>query len=60
MINPMTIIPKTTAPPTPAPIATPLSFPPFLASLSPGPSLVGRLDSVVGNLEHEKVKQNFK
>ena len=49
MINPMTIIPKITAPPTPAPIATPLSFPPFLASLSPGPSLVGRLDSVVGN-----------
>ena len=49
MINPMTIIPKITAPPTPAPIATPLSFPPFLASFSPGPSLVGRLDSVFGN-----------
>ena len=56
----MTIIPKTTAPPTPAPIATPLSFPLFLASLSPGPSTEGRLASVVGNLEHEKVKQNFK
>ena len=49
MINPMTTIPKTAAPPTPPPIATPLTFPPFLASLFPGPSLVGRLDSVVGN-----------
>ena len=37
-------IPKTTAPPTAAPITVPLSFPIVLAFLLPGPSITSDLE----------------
>ena len=37
-------IPKTTAPPTVAPITAPLSFPLVLAFLLPGPSIASDLE----------------
>lgn len=40
-------ITRTTAPPTAAPITTPLLFPFALASLFPGPSMAAELDDAL-------------